>query len=75
VENVLVKSSKEKYFVATDGSAQRESELLLLIVRLEVKQRMGCAKSAIADEIEIRAMEMVRAGLGDHIDYCSSGSS
>ena len=64
MENVLVKSGEEKYFVATDGAAERESELLLLVVRLEIKQRVGCTKGAVADEIEIRAMQMVRARLG-----------
>ena len=75
VEDVLIEAGKEKRAVAPDGAAQGKAELLLLIVRLEIHEGMGCRQGAVPQEIEIRSVKTIGARLGDHIHHCASGTS
>src|SRR5271165_1131659 len=58
-----------------DRATHGEAELLLLRARLEIQQRLGGSKCAIANEIEIASVELIGAGFRDHVDDRASGSS
>src|SRR5579871_5213877 len=56
VKEVLIKPNEEKGAATMNWPAQRKSELLLLILRFEIKKGVRGAETGIAQEIEIRAM-------------------
>ncbi len=72
---MLIEAGKEECPVAFDGTAQGKTELLLLIVRLEVHERMPGRHGAVLEEIEISSVQAVGARFRDHIHYRASGPS
>ena len=75
MEDVLIESREEEDLVALDGPADRASDLLLPVVRLECQKRIGRAERTVAQIVERRAMHMIRSGLGDDIDHGAAGAS
>jgi hypothetical protein len=71
---MLIKPAKEESAVVLDRAAQRESELLLLIVGLEVQKGMGRAEAAVAQKIKITPVELVGSRFRDHVDHSSAGA-
>jgi hypothetical protein len=59
VKDVLIEATEEKCAIAVDGTAQGETELLLLLMRLEVEEGMGGAERAVSNEIKIGSVELV----------------
>ena len=74
MEDVLIESSKEKCAVAFDGAAQGKSELLLLIVRLEIHERMLGRHGAVLKEIEIGSVQPIGTRFGDHVHHRTPGA-
>src|SRR6185437_3341197 len=52
--------------------AQRESELLLLVIRFDVQFRVARVEGAIAQVIKSCAVKLVGPRFGDHVDYRAS---
>ena len=75
VKAVLVEAGEEKCAVAAERTAQGEAELLLLIVRFEVHERMFRSEGTVADEIEIGSVEAIGTRFGDHIHYGATSSA
>ena len=75
VEDVLIETGEEKCAVVTDWAAEGESELLLLGMRFEIEEGLRCSEGAVAKEIEVGSVELVRSRFCDHVDHRASGSS
>ena len=75
VKNVLIVSRKEENTIAPQRAAERESELLLLVVRLDVQFRIARVEGAVPQIIKCRAVKLVGSRLCDNIDYRASGST
>ena len=74
MKDVLVESGKEKCSIFVNRSAQRESELLLPVRRLERNQRWARVKRAISQIIKAAAVQMIAARFRHHIHYCGTRS-
>jgi hypothetical protein len=75
VEAVLIKAGEEECAVAADGAAQGEAELLLLVVRFEIHERMLGGQSAVAQVVEIGSVKTVGAGFSHYVHHRTTGAS
>jgi len=69
MKDVLVEAGEEKSAVAANGAAESETELLLLVVRLEVHEGMLGGEHAVAHVIETCAVGLIAARFGDYVDH------
>ena len=72
---MLIKAGEEECAVAADGAAQGEAELLLLVVRFEIHERMLGGQSAVAQVVEIGSVKRVGAGFSHHVHHRTTGAS
>src|SRR5678816_551785 len=73
MKDMLIESGKEKCPVAFDGAAQGKSELLLLIVRLEIHEGMLGRHGAVLEEIEIGSVQTIGTRFGDYVHHRTPG--
>src|SRR6185437_5804268 len=75
MKNVLIVSRKEEDSIASQRPAERESELLLLVLRLDIQFRIARVEAAVAEVIKCRAVKFVGAGFCDHIHNRAAASA
>src|SRR5579872_1086436 len=75
VKDVLVESAKEKCSVVADRTTQREAELLLLRVWLEIQERLHRSECTVSNEIKIGSVDLIRSRFRDYVDHRASGPS
>ena len=61
MKNVLIESRKKERAISPQWPAESESELLLLVVRLELEECLLGRKFTIANEVEPRSVNVIRS--------------